>query len=431
MALSVLAVLIIGIVIILLIGIGIFYFIRNLFTPIPRPPLPTCGGGAACPEGSVCSNSGFCIPIGTCLLEGDCADDQTCIHSVCQLKKCTSNLNCGENGYCDIPRGSEVGSCKALCTNDQDCRGSQACNKGFCEGKICLVKSDCSFDETCSNGAVRTYGNINNPKLVTVEGGVGVCIPVLDPCDVDADCATGRCDRGRRLCIQCSSKDDCGTANSVCLNGVCLRPDEQGCPDGQILINACSPNKKCLDYPVCCAPGGKCGQTCAKSSECSGNCPHCVGGICSCQKAPELPSADTCTSNNDCLSNNCRDGICVRARNCANDFFCYSSSTTPNKNFENYPKGYCPPAIPNVLNFPHCNSSTNCCQASKENAPCGNSQFCASDGLVCVNGFCRKTQFAGRYGDRCTADRDCLSDYSCVNISGVSTCRPRTAKFSP
>lgn len=417
---NVLLIFIIGLLIIILIGGAIFFISKKVLTPpSSKPPKEVCGGNNECSKGEICSKTGFCIPEGTCAVNGDCSAG-VCLNSQCVPEKCEVDGDCGNN-FCI------EGNCVARCTNDSSCLGSSVCRNGLCQKKHCILQSDCNFDEACTNESA-TYGGVLNPKL-TEPSEVGTCLPVLNSCITNLDCAGNlQCKKG--ACVQCTTNEDC-PHNLVCRRGgICLHPEQEGCPLGLVQTNAC-PGEDC-GYTLCCP--SSCGKIrCTESVHCTNkNCPYCVGGFCTCKPAPILPREHICVRNEDCeeglicvtesggfpppISIAAGPNICAKPDPPCETLYGRKCITSLGSEVTKEDNGYI--GLSRCLkdsNVPYCNLETNCCVdgSNKHNVRCGDgvecvTGFCSSGYCFCVNGFC--TNKLGSYGDRCLYDRDCLSN---------------------
>lgn len=178
-----------------------------------------------CIEQTPGSGDGYCMPSAGRL----CYDVRECMDSalLClgSLKGCTKNADClltdadsvCENGRC-LPK-------RTLCTNNDDCEGSDVCVNGWC----------------------------------SPDAKVGTCGPcqVDQHCPADHVCAQGRCVVPTAVCEdqrcrpRCTNTSQC-LANTVCDDGVC-RPApclfgverEEAC----LLENIGKAQKKCLSLP--------------------------------------------------------------------------------------------------------------------------------------------------------------------------------------
>lgn len=384
-----------GLLIILIVGVSVFFLTKAVFTkPPPQPPYETCGVNKKCPVGTFCSGVGYCLPKGTCAVDTDCTDS-ICLGGYCVSPSCKVDGDCGPRGIC------RDGQCEATCKNSNDCPGTQACLSTECVEKHCLLQADCAFDEACTTKAP-TYGGIENPRL-TQPTELGVCVKGLNPCVTDKDCSSPLvCSSG--ICVQCKESADCGY-NLVCKGGLCLNPEQTLCPKDTVLKRGCLKNKACIPYPQCCPTSCRGDRLCKRTEDCPPDCPYCVGGECVCKPAPALPTGNTCTSNKDC-----GDGLVCWEGSCVKDFRCKPAFLIPHC----YTDEIC------KIGRLRCDLRTNCCEPGPEGVRCETSPECGT--LFCVNGFCSSRP--GSYGDRCESDRDCESGTSCDINRSVPICVP-------
>lgn len=266
-------------------------------------PAPSCTGGLA--TTNVCDGAGGCR-----------SKSKTCTPFTCDstakscLVKCTADTDCIAADYCDavgacVPRRPAAAACSAnhecgvgmfcvdgLCC-DAPCDGQcQACDVSGSLGKCTAVsgrphgaRSACSGDGTCGgtcdgkNTGACTYPDINTSC------GAGCNLASVATCDGKGACqAPVKCAKN----LQCEDATKCRTtctADAHCLEGF-------GCKDGECVsrTRVCSEDRtasldsidgsrvECVAYG--CDPStGKCGTTCATTTDCIGGY-VCNVGVC-------------------------------------------------------------------------------------------------------------------------------------------------------
>lgn len=188
------------------------------FVPDPRWD---CSLGDVCPEGFACAQDGFCKSADVA-----CADDET---------------------LCAYPGLEEV----AICVADDDfatstahcggcferCRGGASCVAGACvdepEAGRCL-RARGHFD--CAGGLVCQADDLdeklNGEPLGTCVSGSGGDVGLYGRCETNDDCVDG-----------------------LCVDGVCGRPCDIGCPAFSVCDDDAIPGGLCrLDEADTCAP---------------------------------------------------------------------------------------------------------------------------------------------------------------------------------
>lgn len=322
---TLLVVFIVGIVIILLVSLVVFFITRSIFAgEESKSPGEVCGLGKSCPEGQVCSGAGKCIKEGTCLVSSDCSSSEVCIGGKeCFPRFCTKNENCGPEGFC-----SGEGICRNRCTSSNDCPGSEGCLNGVCISRRCLIQGDCAPDEACVGVKVPVLGV---PPLLSLSQPAtsGICRKVLNSCITNLDCSPGLTCSKEKVCIQCTSSADC-TGNGICSRGVCLAPTQTPCPSSEILFNPCNTlGAGCPSFPVCCPKS--CGGLCKEDASIPTPCPYCVEGKYLCQPSPEVDLNRLCSTDKPCPNGkSCVNGICydlggVYGDRCSKDSDCTPS----------------------------------------------------------------------------------------------------------
>jgi len=351
----------------LIIGIVVYLVVDGSNTTIVQE---TCAADSDCPTGTICQD-GQCIAQTLCTVDTDCAAsklgttyDGSCIGGRCIVNQCQSSSNC--------PVGS-------------------VCQTGQCTAQTCIDSSTCPANSVCVNGACQSISCVNSSQC---PGG----------------CYNNVCYNQDKAC---TTTNDCFGGALPCINSVCQPyTDVSQCPSGWFLSKGfCFPytaNGECGSQQlaingICCNDGASCGQQCIGDGQCTGGCPYCANGRCSCQKTPApqyYPASaypfGTCSTNSSCSTGNCVSGRCLPANyrcganaDCATGQYCIQGTCT----YNNSPQGS------------YCISSTDI-------------STCRSTGRACVNSICQVQR--GTYGEQCLVNDDCIGSLLC-NSSGRCT----------
>nr|QBK90428.1 MAG: transmembrane protein [Pithovirus LCPAC103] len=365
-----------AIIVVVIIIIGLVIFVGVDFKAIEREISggQVCTITADCGIGEYCSADDTCISTQACDVDVDCFYGQSCSQFSSNTKRCVA-ASCKQNSDCPQGPGSGTASIR--------------CIKGLCTPKACMLANDCETDEACL---------------------ADFCTPVGETCATSSDCFRSQlmCVAGK--CVECTKTSDC--------------TDGQFCDiteEGGICKSGCTTNTQCGTGMTCvtgnCCPSGtdtSCGMACTETPQCSGDCKHCVNGVCTCIPGAE-PSGDTrfqCTSNTDCASGNCLIDTFMmgtetqtcgwKAVECLYDNGAAGKAST----------------CPNTT-APFCIEGV--CQASAAGAICGIDELeMCPKGLDCVNQICGVDR--GVYGDVCQITSDCESGLNCTD----NTCIPAT-----
>ena len=115
-----------------------------------------------------------------CESAANCPASSACVDGVCSQRTCYSSTDCIIGEHCDL----ELGRCETGCQMDSDCLYGQVCEGGgTCVDAPCQSTTlDCSAGEYC-------------------------------------DVATGQCfDAAGLFCAECSSSEDCGGGDNLCVS---------------------------------------------------------------------------------------------------------------------------------------------------------------------------------------------------------------------
>jgi hypothetical protein len=194
------------------------------------------------------------------------------------------------------------------------------CPSGHC------IPIDLSGLGICSQGCVSDYDCPDEEQCVS-----GQC--VLEPCDENADCPSGRpfCVGGR--CLQCigTGEESQGCPDEkICLNHVCVAEhcdEDADCPAGHPYCLNPGPNGRCVQ----CKGIGEESQGCPDEKVCVNNvcvaepCDEtadCAGGQRCCEGSPNF-CAQCCTDNDCPDGRRCSNHICVpETAQCDDDYDC-------------------------------------------------------------------------------------------------------------
>ena len=264
------------------------------------------------------ARAGYCLPVSQGLRDphGVCAAS-TCVGSVW-----TPAATCDGAGACvpSMPAtcashvcNPQTNSCS--CEMDADCGSGIACQNGGCGllalGQICAVDSECASHQ-CVEGVCCDGACTGGCQTCTAQGSVGTCRlrsvgtsprdPADCPVDPPSSCGLdGTCD-GSGACRQ-YFETTCayGTCNGAVISG------ESRC-DGE---GQCLPAPVTVCAPFACdatgdATTGSCFQSCTSNAQCATGS-HCnvASGSCGVR-----PTSAVCTTDADCSSGHCTDGVC-------------------------------------------------------------------------------------------------------------------------
>jgi len=290
--------------------------------------------------------------------------------------------------------------------------------KGKITGRTLL-----DIGDPCSNNSACSSGNCD------YNGYQKVCCPSgQDCCSVDYDCPTGKickdpgygqpdyCDIGKANGEKCTSNSQCQSIN--CKAGTCCIAGKNCCSEDY----DCGGSGKCdLSNHYCTASLKSSGQSCSSSSECSsGNCNNgycCAAGKVCCSTNTDCGlggrcessgyycvatkmNGKTCSSNLDCMSENCNNGICCTAgKTC-----CTSNSQCSSGQVCSTGYHYC---VSLKANGEGCESNTQCSSGNCKNS------FCCDAGKTCCVFDTQCSSLGSGY--------KCVSGYYCAQSSSSGT----------
>jgi hypothetical protein len=300
--------------------------------------------------------------------------------------------------------------------NGDPCGSGADCASGQCVDRVCC-DSDCQ-------GPCRAC---------TLPGNIGSCVPVPDGQDPHDSCA----EQPKETCGADGFCDGAGACRRQ-KAGIPCRPPSCGPGGERLAAGACDGAGACQSAGVMpCAPYGCVQAACRTSCQTSDDCAPgkmCLQGSCGLR-----PLGTACTSNDDCNSLHCVDGVCCDTAECAGA--CRSCKVSGLE-------GMCSPLrVTDTPRAPGCHpdapatcgrtgrcSGAGSCEKYGANTPCGVRSCTGADEVtpaacdgtgVCVEG--RKRSCAPYFcaGDacskRCSVDGDCISGYYCDG----GTCKVR------
>ncbi len=243
----------------------------------------TSCGAASCSGGSStapqCNGSGTCNPN-----TASCAPFACCGTACCTT--CSTDANCASGSYCASP------ACVPKKLIGELCGGANQCASGNCVDGYCC---DAPCTGTCQACSTAKKGS----------GANGVCGSIATNTDPDSECNAdpqSSCDQNG----SCNGAGACALypAGTSCGATTCSAGTQQGqsC-DG---FGACNPSgtTQCTPY-VCC--GTACCLTCSAHTQCVG-ASWCRTSDSTCQ--PDKANGATCAAAEECISNQCVDGVC-------------------------------------------------------------------------------------------------------------------------
>lgn len=313
----------------------------------------------------------------------------TCVGAQCGVADKPDDTPCGV----DSTLMCAGGACK--CTSASQCTPvdcyDAAC-MGGCEYTLNTTLT-CGTDGTGSCGADGLCGLCGDRVQNGAEAGVD-CGPATqcgacpgEPCTMNDTCASGSCQDGVCCNVACDGKCmGCTMTLTGLADGVC-GPLELGKNDPD--SSACDSEGGCGAEPGFCrcedgqTNGNETGTDCGGST-----CKACTPG-------------QTCTTNSDCASNKCADGVC-----CATD--CGGVDCAACNDAEH--PGICSPHLVDVdgdcSDTQECTASFSC--EKKNGESCSSSSDCASG--LCHDDNCVACDMA----NTCSSSKTCVGG-SCVD----------------
>jgi hypothetical protein len=273
-------------------------------------PASTCGQDGQCDGASACRlhaadtecqqpsclnaqlTTWACNGGGSCLSSTSSCNGYSCASSAACNTTCTTSSQCAPSHYC------AVNVCQPKLSNGTACTSAAQCSSTFCVDGVCCDGACLGLCTACSAAKKGAGG-----------GASGICGPIADGTDPDAECPNdgvascqrdGQCD-GAGACRLYASGVSCGATVCTGSNSV----------TGQICIGgACSPGGVTVPCDPYLCSGGACTNPCVSDAGCVQVPPHyCDAGTCK----PKLANGQTCSAANQCQSAQCVDGFCCNA----------------------------------------------------------------------------------------------------------------------
>jgi hypothetical protein len=373
---------------------------------------------------------------GTCSAVTDGGDEPQSRCTDAGKATCGTDGTCNGRGACRIYNASTqcaAATCvNAMVTPARSCTGAGAgactaatatvCPGAFqCDASGTACRTTCTSDDHCVGPNVCINGACRKKPLTT-------------PCDVDNECASGKCQQKvccssscTGACFSCALPGTAGTCTPIPLHG----SSGGACPDE--LQTSCKRNGKCDGVGNCerYAAGLPCGD-----ATCSGDiitaAPTC-DGLGSCQTRgttqcrPFTCSADatgasckkTCTTSSDCFApSTCMNGICSGGK--PNGASCTADNDCAFKHCS--PQGICcDEACNGICEF--CNQAGTCNSGPAAQPPSPPTQ-CADQGAAScgTNGKCNGSGACQKYED----GTSCMT--SVCDTTGTA---PVVGRFTP
>jgi hypothetical protein len=258
-------------------------------------PCPPCSNGQPCTTNDDC-DSAFCGP-------GPKPNESMCA-------PCKTSVDCTADRYCD----ANSNRCVADKNVGEACAESAECPGTYCIEGVCC---DSACDTTCTT-CLLARGATKD----------GTCSPMTgaeDPgsCDASGGCKDAPC--------ACSAAGQCASANGVactdsstcasghCIDGVCC---DTSCDVG---CSACTLAKGADKDGTCKPTALKATQLAGRCDDTNGNC----GGKCACDAAGAClrVQGEACSSNDECGTGFCADGVCCATTCDGTCMSCRSSDT--------------------------------------------------------------------------------------------------------
>lgn len=404
-----------------------------------------------------CDNPGTvnskCTQVTTPRLLQLCQANQACSNGKCQNITCSSNSQCGKDGFIGglFCQGNNVfqnyvtyncnnpGIVNSFCSNKtnaqliQACLKNQVCSNGTCTNLniSCSSSSDCGTDGIvggpyCQGNNV--YENFkkytcNNPGTPSSFCTSSTKPQLKQTCSLNQQCTGGSC---TNLNIVCSSNSDCGTnglvggpycqGNSVYENFRTYTCNNPGTPSSYC-TNSTNPQLKqnCSTNQTC--SGGSCTNlniACSSNSECGTNGytggPFCQGNsiyrnyatyTCQnpgtanshCTNSTSAQLVQNCSANQTCSGGSCSNLniTCNSNSDCGTNGFTGGAYCQGNSVYENYRTYIC--------NNP--GTSTSYCTSSVDpqlKQTCSGNQTCSGGSCTSQNISCYSNSDCGSSG---------------------------------
>jgi MYXO-CTERM domain-containing protein len=240
-----------------------------------------CCGSAKCDDGASCGvpgSEGTCTRVNgsACKADPECGSGH-CVDGVCCDRACD-----GQCEACDVfdPTTGLAGKCIPVKGVPHGARtacekGSDVCGAKQCDGTtVASCASPVGSDVLC-----RTNSCVAGVQTLEAKcDGMGGC-----PAVVTKSCAGFACTLDGLACeTACTTADQCA-AGYRCEGGLCVEPTARCSTDGRTSIAKDGAETPCSPYS--CRTDGKCGTSCATSTECA------PGNVCSSNVCVPTPTA--------------------------------------------------------------------------------------------------------------------------------------------
>ncbi|MBK8256421.1 MAG: hypothetical protein IPK82_27600 [Polyangiaceae bacterium] len=420
-----------------------------------------CGGSSGCakhPMGTLCGDSPSCaagvqVNQDTCSGTGACVDKGTtpcglyaCGPSACKTS-CAADVDCVSTAYCNVA----TSACVPKVANGTACAAANMCTSGFCIDGFCCNTSCGGACRACSNaksggpnGTCTLFGANLDPdnECATECNGAGACEAVNGTaCAAGSICQSGFCVDGVCCNTACSATcQACTAAKNGGVSGTCGNVVTNTDPDSECTTEcngagaceavngvACSAASQCQSGfcadGVCCnnACSGTC-QACtnAKTGGVTGTCSNVTVNTdpdnectaeCNGTGACEAVGGTACTTNAQCQSGFCVDGVCC---NSACTFSCTACSLAKT----GVASGTCANVSAGTDPDVECPGTTNCngngqCSLLAQGAVCTLAAECASG--FCADGRCCNSACSGLCL-ACSLAKTGAANGTCANV---------------
>ena len=406
-----------------------------------------------------CNNPGtanaYCSNKTTEKYYATCAFGKTCQNGQCVNIACSSNTDCGTNGYTGEPfcntndnsvyKNYKIYTCfnpgtvNSSCTSNivpqlqHSCGANQTCNNGICENIhiTCSKNSDCGTngyvgDAFCQGNSV--YKNYITHKCNKPGTSQSYCsdssLPKLQQtCSQNQTCSDGDC---ATITVACNTDANCGTngftGNAFCQDGnvfrnfttyACNKPGtaESFCSNSTTaqLTKACGTNQtcnngSCVSLNIACGSNSDCGTNgLTGNAFCQGNSvyknfityscnnPGTNQSYCSGSYTPQL--VKTCSPNQTCTNGSCttQSIACNNNSECGANGYIGSPFCQGNSVYKNY--------ITHTCNNPgttqsYCSNSS----LSQLTQTCSGNQTCSSGACHNIVIACNQNSDCGTNG---------------------------------
>lgn len=392
-----------------------------------------------------------------CALHADCMSGY-CVDGVCCSTPCdgiceacsAATKGSGADGTCGpAKQGLDPHeTCKddgsPLCTKNGLCDGKGACQSyptpGSCIPTACTTDAQCSSgmcrDNVCCNAAC---GGLCEACSVALKGqGVdGLCEPIGDGLDPQAECATG----GQSTCQGDFVCNGAGLCRSGMRGQVCNPAESCDGENFQYNPDRCDEKGVCQDkgtspcYPYFCS-GTVCKTSCLTDDDCQAPL-ECINGSCGTGKA----IGAVCATDSECSLGHCVDNFCCDTACNAPCSACSHDKKGTGENgicgaaADGTPDSDCPTAGLCEADG-KCNGAGDCRTNAPAGTSCGTSvcigplttsgQVCDGSGTCGVSsgtscGQYKCSQTTGKCLAECASDDDCAPGSYCNSV----VCTPK------